>query len=132
MFESLRVILDHGLGKRCLLSLACIAADHREPTRCIFIKNMYCSTILEAGRAEDRHWANVDASLCRCGSLKTTWYEFGVICGGPVDLRVVRGNLCIAEPNAPATVHNMAIVSLNYRCRARGSETRPMALFTFY
>ena len=70
---------------------------------------MYFSTMLEAGRAEDRHLANVDASLCRCGSLKTMWYEFDVMLGGPVDLRVVRGNLCIVEPNAPATVHNMAI-----------------------
>ena len=97
-----------------------------------FHQNMYCSTILEAGRAEDRQLANVDASLCRRGSFKTTLYVFGVIFGGPVDLRVVRGNLCIAEPNAPATVHNMAILFLNYGCRARGSETRPMALFTFY
>ena len=37
------------------------------------------------------------------------WCELEVIFGRPVNLRVVRGNLCIAEPNAPATVHNMVI-----------------------
>ena len=97
-----------------------------------FHQHMYCSTILEAGRAEDRHLANGDASLCRCGSFKTTWYEFDVVFGGPVDLRVVRGNLRIAEPNAPATVHKMAMCLFVYRCRARGSETGPTALFTCY
>ena len=57
---------------------------------------MYCSAILEAGRAEDRHLVSVGASLCRCGPLQTMWCELDMIFGGPGSLCVVRGNLRVA------------------------------------